>query len=63
MKEETKQKLNEVKEYVIEHNGDIIAFCAVASVNFAIGVICGKIIGQHISNTIAKLTETGGRKA
>ena len=62
MKEKTKQKLNEAKEYVIEHKGDIIAFCAAASVSFATGAICGKLIGQHISNTITISYRNGWQK-
>ena len=51
MKEEIKQKLNAAKEYVIDNKDDIIAFCATAAVSIATGAVCGKIIGQHISNT------------
>ena len=40
MKEEIKQKLNNAKEYVIEHEGDIIAFCANAVLAYAVGRVC-----------------------
>lgn len=62
MKEETKQKLNEAKEYVIDHKDDIIAFCATAAVSIATGAICGKVIGQHIYNTNAMSYKNGWQK-
>ena len=62
MKEKTKQKLNEAKEYVIEHKDDIIAFCATAAVSIATGAVCGRIIGQHISNTNAMSYRNGWQK-
>lgn len=62
MKEEIKQKLNKAKEYVIDYKDDIIAFCATAAVSIATGVICGKIIGQHIYNTNAMSYNNGWQK-
>ena len=62
MKEEIKQKLNAAKEYVIDNKDDIIAFCATAAVSIATGAICGKIIGQHISNTNAMSYRNGWQK-
>ena len=62
MKEEIKQKLNAAKEYVIDHKDDIIAFCATAAVSIATGAVCGKIIGQHISNTNAMSYRNGWQK-
>ena len=62
MKEKTKQKLNEAKEYVIEHKDDIIAFCTTAAVSIATGAVCGKLIGQHISNTNAMSYRNGWQK-
>ena len=62
MKEEIKQKLNAAKEYVIDHKDDIIAFCATAAVSIATGAVCGKIIGQHVSNTNAISYRNGWQK-
>ena len=62
MKEEIKQKLNAAKEYVIDNKDDIIAFCATAAVSIATGAVCGKIIGQHISNTNAMSYRNGWQK-
>ena len=62
MKEKTKQKLNEAKEYVIDHKDDIIAFCATAAVSIATGYVCGRIIGQHISNMNAMSYRNGWQK-
>ena len=62
MKEEIKQKVNAAKEYVIDHKDDIIAFCATAAVSIATGAVCGKIIGQHISNTNAMSYRNGWQK-
>ena len=62
MKEKTKQKLNEAKEYVIDNKDDIIAFCATAAISIATGAICGKLIGQQISNTIAISYRNGWQK-
>ena len=62
MKEEIKQKLNAAKECIIEHKDDIIAFCATAAVSIATGAVCGKIIGQHISNTNAMSYRNGWQK-
>ena len=59
MKEEIKQKLNAAKEYVIDNKDDIITFCATAAVSIATGAVCGKIIGQHISNTNAMSFRNG----
>ena len=62
MKEETKQKLNEAKEYVIEHKGDIIAFCATAVVAVAAGYVCGTVIGKYINMTNAEAYRNGWQK-
>ena len=62
MKEETKQKLNEAKEYVIDHKGDIIAFCATAVVAFAVGRACGTVIGKYINMTNAEAYRNGWQK-
>ena len=62
MKEETKQKLNEAKEYVVEHKGDIIAFCATAVVAIAAGHVCGTVIGKYINMTNAEAFRNGWQK-
>ena len=62
MKEETKQKLNEAKEYVIEHKGDIIAFCATAVVAVAAGYVCGTVIGKYINMTNVEAYRNGWQK-
>ena len=62
MKEETKQKLNEAKEYVVEHKGDIIAFCATAVVAIAAGYVCGTVIGKYINMTNAEAYRNGWQK-
>ena len=62
MKEETKQKLNEAKEYVIEHKGDIISFCATAVVAVAAGHVCGTVIGKYIKMTNAEAFRNGWQK-
>ena len=62
MKEETKQKLNEVKEYVIEHKSDIIAFCATTVVAVSAGHVCGTIIGKYINMTNAESYRNGWQK-
>ena len=62
MKEEIKQKLNNAKEYVIEHEGDIIAFCATAVVAVAAGHVCGTIIGKYINTTNAEAFRNGWQK-
>ena len=62
MKEEIKQKLNSAKEYVIDYKDDIIVFCAAAAVSIATGAVCGRIIGQHISNTNAMSYRNGWQK-
>ena len=59
MKEEIKQKLNNAKEYVIEHEGDIIAFCANAVLAYATGRVCGTIIGKYINTTNAEAFRNG----
>ena len=62
MKEETKQKLNEAKEFVVEHEGDIIAFCATTVVAVAAGHVCGTIIGKYINTTNAEAFKNGWQK-
>lgn len=62
MKEETKQKLNEAKEYVVEYKGDIIAFCATAVVAIAAGHVCGTVIGKYINITNAEAFRNGWQK-
>ena len=62
MKEETKQKLNKAKEYVVEHEGDIIAFCATTVIAVAAGRVCGTIIGKYISTTNTEAFRNGWQK-
>ena len=62
MKEETKQKLNKAKEYVVEHEGDIIAFCATTVVAVAAGHVCGTIIGKYVNMTNAEAFRNGWQK-
>ena len=62
MKEEIKQKLNNAKEYVIEHKSDIIAFCATTVVAVAAGHVCGTIIGKYINATNAEAFKNGWQK-
>ena len=62
MKEEIKQKLNNAKEYVIEHESDIIAFCVTAAVAVAAGHVCGTIIGKYINMTNAEAFRNGWQK-
>ena len=62
MKEEIKQKLNNTKEYVIEHKGDIIAFCANAVLAYATGRVCGTIIGKYINTTNTEAFRNGWQK-
>ena len=62
MKEEIKQKLNNAKEYVIEHEGDIIAFCATAVLGYATGRVCGTIIGKYINTTNTEAFRNGWQK-
>ena len=59
MKEETKQKLNKAKEYVVEHESDIIAFCATTVIAVAAGRVCGTIIGKYINTTNAEAFSNG----
>ena len=59
MKEEIKQKLNNTKEYIIEHESDIIVFCANAALAFVIGRVCGTIIGKYINTTNAEAFSNG----
>lgn len=59
MKEEIKQKLNKAKEYVVEHEGDIIAFCATTVIAVAAGRVCGTIIGKYINTTNAEAFSNG----
>lgn len=62
MKEKTKQKLNEAKEYVVEHKDDIIAFCATTVIAVACGRACGTVIGKHIGMTNAEAYRNGWQK-
>ena len=62
MKEEIKQKLNNAKEYVIDHKDDIITFCATAVVAVAAGHVCGTIIGKYIKMTNAEAFGNGWQK-
>lgn len=62
MKEKTKQKLNEAKEYVVEHKGDIITYCATAVVAVAVGRACGTVIGKYINITNAEAYRNGWQK-
>ena len=62
MKEEIKQKLNNVKECVIEHKSDIIAFCATTVVAVAAGHVCGTIIGKYIKMTNTEAFRNGWQK-
>lgn len=51
MKEKTKQKLNDTKEYIVEHKADIIAYCATTAAAVLIGRACGAMIGKYIHTT------------
>ena len=62
MKEEIKQKLNNAKEYVIEHKSDIIALCATTVVAVAAGHVCGTIIGKYINTTNTEAFRNGWQK-
>ena len=62
MKEKTKQKLNEAKDYVIEHKSDIIAFCATTVVAVAAGRAYGAMIGKYIGMTNAEAYRNGWQK-
>lgn len=62
MKEETKQKLNDAKEYVVEHKEDIIAFCATAAIAVAFGSACGAMFGKYIGRTNAEAYRYGWQK-
>ena len=62
MKEEIKQKLNNAKEYVIDHKSDIIAFCTTTVVAVAAGHVCGTIIGKYINTTNAEAFKNGWQK-
>ena len=62
MKAEIKQKLNNAKEYVIEHEGDIIAFCANAVLAYVTGRVCGTIIGKYINTTNTEAFRNGWQK-
>ena len=55
MKEKTKQKLNEAKEYVI-------AFCATTVIAVATGRACGAMIGKYIGMTNAEAYRNGWQK-
>ena len=59
MKEEIKQKLNKAKEYVVEHESDIISFCATTVIAVAAGRVCGTIIGKYINTTNAEAFSNG----
>ena len=62
MKETTKQKWNNTKEYVKEHKGDIIAFCATSAVAVVVGHVCGTIIGKYINITNTEAFKNGWQK-
>ena len=62
MKETTKQKLNNTKEYVKEHKGDIITFCATSAVAVLVGRACGTIIGKYIQATNTAAFKNGWQK-
>ena len=62
MKEEIKQKLNNAKECVIEHESDIIAFCVTTVVAVAAGHVCGTIIGKYVNMTNAEAFRNGWQK-
>ena len=62
MKEETKQKLNKAKEYVVEHESDIISFCATTVIAVAAGRVCGTIIGKYINTTNTEAFSNGWQK-
>ena len=62
MKEKTKQKLNEAKEYVVEHKSDIITYCATAVLSVAVGRACGTVIGKYINMTNAEAYRNGWQK-
>ena len=62
MKEEIKQKLNNAKEYVVEHESDIIAFCATTVIAVAAGRVCGTIIGKYINTTNTEAFSNGWQK-
>ena len=62
MKEEIKQKLNNAKEYVIEHESYIIAFCATTVVAVTAGYVCGTIIGKYINTTNTEAFRNGWQK-
>ena len=62
MKEETKQKLNKAKEYIVEHESDIIAFCVTTVIAVAAGRVCGTIIGKYINTTNTEAFRNGWQK-
>ena len=62
MKEEIKQKLNKAKEYVVEHESDIISFCATTVIAVAAGRVCGTIIGKYINTTNTEAFRNGWQK-
>lgn len=62
MKEKTKQKLNEAKEYVVEHKSDIITYCATAVLAVAVSRACGTVIGKYINMTNAEAYRNGWQK-
>lgn len=62
MKYGTKMKLNNAKNYVIKHKGDIITYCATAAVAVVTGHVCGTIIGKYIQTTNAAAFKNGWQK-
>ena len=59
MKEKTKQKLNNAKEYIVEHKADIITYCATTAAAVLIGRACGAMIGKYIGMTNAAAYQRG----
>ena len=59
MKEKTKQKLNNAKEYIVEHKDDIITYCATTAAAVLIGRACGAMIGKYIVMTNAAAYQRG----
>lgn len=59
MKEKTKQKLNNAKEYIVEHKADIITYCATTAAAVLIGRACGAMIGKYIGMTNAAAYANG----
>ena len=59
MKEKTKQKLNNAKEYIVEHKADIITYCATTAAAVLIGRACGAMIGKYIGRANAAAYQRG----